>query len=147
MREFRRRLVLSLYAIAICAMGTLAATVLPAQVVSTVAPSSKDVHNAAEFSQVNSVRGRDATSIRLIQIDTVYSRARNRGKGFIVGAVIGGAVGAAGVALLAASITHGTHEHCNCGDTVLATIGVSALVGGLIGAAIGWPSERRSWLH
>jgi hypothetical protein len=59
--------------------------------------------------------------------------------------LIGGAIGGAGVAILAYSITHSTRERCNCGATVAGTIGVSALIGGVIGSAIGWPGWRQRW--
>jgi hypothetical protein len=80
---------------------------------------------------------------QLVQIDTLRIRGRDHAKGFISGALIGGAIGGAGVAILAYSITHSTGDRCNCGASVAGTIGVSALIGGAIGAVIGWPSWRQ----
>jgi hypothetical protein len=94
---------------------------------------------------VASRHGRDDRRIPLIQIDTVWTRARNHGGGFLIGGLIGGAIGGAGFGLFAASITRSTHEHCNCSDTIVRAVEVSALAGGVIGAAIGWPGWRQWW--
>jgi hypothetical protein len=92
-----------------------------------------------------SAAGRDASRIPLGQIDTLWIRGRDPGKGFFIGALVGGALGAGGVALLAYGVTHSTGEHCNCGTVVAGTVGVSALLGGVVGAAIGWPNWRLQW--
>lgn len=116
----------SFSAIAMCAIVTFSATTLASQ----AAPTTALALGAVPRTQ-------------LVQIDTLRIRGRDHAKGFFYGALIGGAVGGVGVAILASSITHSTGEHCNCGATVAGTIGVSALIGGAIGAAIGWPSWRQ----
>jgi hypothetical protein len=159
----------------VCAILTFSATTLASQAAPTVAPASTDARKVSVVSQLStgstirvatsdrvvlegrfarleneslvlySAAGRDAPRIPLGQIDTLWIRARDPGKGFFSGALIGGALGAGGVALLAYSITHATSEHCNCGTVVAGTVGVSALLGGVVGAAIGWPNWRRQW--
>ena len=108
-----------------CAIVTLSAATLTSQTVPTTAPALRAVPRT-----------------QLVQIDTLRIRGRDHAKGFIYGALIGGAIGGVGVAILAYSITHSTSERCNCGATVAGTIGVSALIGGVIGAVVGWPDRR-----
>jgi hypothetical protein len=159
----------------LCAILTFSATTLASQAAPTVAPASNDARKVSAVSQLSagatirvatsnrvafegryarleseslvlySTAGRDAPRIPLGQIDTLWIRARDHGKGFFNGALIGGALGAGGVALLAYSIPHETNEHCNCAGTVAGTVGVSAFLGGVIGAAIGWPNWRQRW--
>lgn len=159
----------------LCAILTFSATTLGSQAAPTVAPASNDARKVSVVSQIStgstirvatsdrvvfegryarleseslvlySAAGRDAPRIPLGQIDTLWIRARDHGKGFFNGALIGGALGAGGVALLAYMVTHETHEHCNCGTVVARTIGVSAFLGGVVGAAIGWPNWRLRW--
>ena len=116
----------SFSAVAVCAIVTLAAATLTSQTAPTTAPAPRAVPRT-----------------QVVQIDTLRIRGRDHAKGFIYGALIGGAIGGAGVAILAYSITHSTGDRCNCGATVAGTIGVSALIGGAIGAVIGWPSWRQ----
>jgi hypothetical protein len=162
-------------AIWICALVTFSATALASQVIPTVAPPSNDARKASVMSQLAprarirvatsdrgviegrytrveseslvlySVGSRHAARIPLAQIDTLWIRTRDHGKGFFMGALIGGAVGASGVALLAYSITHATREACNCVPVVAGTVGVSAFIGGVIGAATGWPGWHQRW--
>ena len=115
----------SFSAVAVCAIVTLSAATLTSQTVPTTAPALRAVPRT-----------------QLVQIDTLRIRGRDHAKGFIYGALIGGAIGGVGVAILAYSITHSTSERCNCGATVAGTIGVSALIGGVIGAVVGWPDRR-----
>lgn len=167
--------VLSLSAIArLCAILTFSATTLASQAAPTVAPDARKVSVVSQLSTGSTIRvatsdrvvfegryarfeseslvlysaaGGDAPRIPLGQIDTLWIRTRDHGKGFLSGALIGGALGAGGVALLAYGITHGTGERCNCGPVVARTIGVSAILGGVVGAAIGWPNWRLLWPH
>jgi hypothetical protein len=159
----------------LCAILTFSATTLGSQAAPTVAPASNDARKVSVVSQLStgstirvatsdrvvfegryarleseslvlySAAGRDAPRIPLGQIDTLWIRARDHGKGFFNGALIGGALGAGGVALLAYMVTHETGEHCNCGTVVAGTVGVSAFLGGVVGAAIGWPNWRLRW--
>ena len=159
----------------LCAILTFSATTLASQAAPTVAPASNDARKASVVSQLStgstirvatservvfqgryarfeseslvlySAAGGDAPRIPLGQIDTLWIRARDHGKGFVGGALIGGALGAGGVALLAYGITHGTGERCNCASVVARTVGVSAFLGGVVGAAIGWPNWRLQW--
>jgi hypothetical protein len=167
--------VVSLSAIArLCAILTLSATTLASQAAPTVAASNdaRKVSVVSQLSTASTIRvatsdrvafegryarvegeslvlysaaGRVPPRIPLGQIDTLWIRARDHGKGFFNGALIGGALGAAGVGLLAYSVTHSTGDPCNCGTVVAGTIGVSALLGGVVGAAIGWPNWRLQW--
>ena len=159
----------------LCAILTFSATTLASQAAPTGAPASNDARKVSVVSQLSAgatirvatsnrvaLEGRyarleseslvlysrtsgDAPRIPLGQIDTLWIRTRDHGKGFFNGALIGGALGAGGVALLAYSITQRTNEHCNCAGTVTGTVGVSALLGGVIGAVIGWPNWRQQW--
>jgi hypothetical protein len=159
----------------LCAILTLSATTLESQAAPTVAPASNDARKVGVVSQFStgstirvatsdrvafegryarvegeslvlySAAGRDAPRIPLGQIDSLWIRARDHGRGFFNGALIGGALGAAGVGLLAYGVTHSTGEHCNCGRAVAGTVVVSAFLGGVVGAAIGWPNWRLQW--
>ena len=167
--------VVSLSAIArLCAILTFSATTLASQAAPT-APASNDARKVSVVSQLStgstirvatsdrvvfegryarleseslvlySAAGRDAPRIPLGQIDTLWIRARDHSKGFFNGALIGGALGAGGVALLAYGVTHSTGDPCNCGTFVAGTVVVSAFLGGVVGAAIGWPNWRLRW--
>jgi hypothetical protein len=158
--------VVSLSAIAICAIVTFSATTLASQAAPTVVVAVSQLRPGetvrvatsdravleGHFARLESdslvlysAAGRNAPHISLVQIDSLWSHGHNHAKGFLIGALIGGVVGGVGVAILALSITHSTSEHCNCGDTVAGTVGVSAVLGGLVGAAIGWPGWRQRW--
>ena len=88
---------------------------------------------------------RTTPHVLLTQIDTLLIRDRNPVAGFVKGSLIGGALGAVGVLTLAYSISHSTSEHCNCGDTIVGTVAVSALLGGVIGLGVGGRNWRRLW--
>ena len=175
MSESPGSLVVSCSAIAMCAILTFSATTLRAQTVPTVSSFSNDARKAGVVSKLSagarilvatsdgsvfegrytrlesqslmlsSVGRPDAPGIPLSQIDTLWVRIRNHSQGFFVGALTGGLIGAVGISLLAASITRGTSEHCNCAETVVSSVVVSTFLGGVVGAAIGWPGWRRRW--
>jgi hypothetical protein len=162
------------YAFSICAMFTLSATALPSQAAPAVGSSSNEMRKAVALSQLRvganvrvATRGRvafngryrrleneslvlysadgDSPGIPLVEIDTLWVRGRNHARGFVNGAIIGGLLGAAGVALLATSITHSTGDACNCDAAVARTVAVSALLGGAVGSGVGWPSWLQAW--
>jgi hypothetical protein len=88
---------------------------------------------------------RDASTIPLAQLDTLWVRGRDHRRGVFLGALIGGVLGAGGVALVAHNITKGTSEHCNCTKAVERTVEVSLSAGGVIGGVIGVPAWLRRW--
>ena len=158
----------------LCAIVAFSATTLASQAPPTVAPASNDARKASVMSQLTAgatIRvatgdnrvfegryarvdsdalvlsagaGLDTPRIPLAQIDTLWTRGRNPGKGIFVGALIGGVLVGGGAGILCTAIADAAERHGCVSPVAGAAVG-GALLGGVIGAVIGSLGWHQRW--